>query len=119
MSSQTPSPKEVKTRKKTPGERRGAVRIPCFQECLVWPEGASPVGAWSGMVYNISTSGVGLALAYPVQEGTILVIEPWGRKAVRSVRARVVRSSREAFVWFYGCELTSPLSGEEVETWRK
>jgi hypothetical protein len=119
MPSQIPSPKEVKGRKKNTAERRGAVRIPCFQECLVWPEGASQVGAWSGMVYNISTHGVGLALAYPIQEGTILVIEPWGRKAVHSVRARVVRTSREAFVWFYGCELTNPLSDEEVQTWKK
>jgi hypothetical protein len=100
-------------------ERRAAVRHRCLRECLAWPEGTHGIGAWSGMVYNLSRTGIGLALPYPVGAGVTLVIERWGRSGVPTLRARVVRSAPDAFVWFHGCELVRPLNEEELRRWLK
>jgi hypothetical protein len=70
------------------------------------------------MAYNISRGGIGMALPYPVQVGTVLVVEPWGQTRARAVRARVVRCVPMDFVWFHGCALMDPLSEEELQAWR-
>jgi hypothetical protein len=88
-----------------------------MRECLVWPDGGSQVGAWTGMAYNISASGIGVALPYPLSAGTALVLVPWSRQRVREVRARVVRSARESFLWFHGCEFIAPLTDDELQSW--
>jgi hypothetical protein len=116
MSSQAPSPVEANEEPRT-AERRAAARYPCLQQCLARPEEAPGTGDWHAIVYNLSANGVGLTLPYPVQTGTVLVIQPWGREKARSLRAQVVRSSPVAFVWFHGCELIDPLSGEELQAW--
>ena len=64
------------TEQNTP-ERRSARRYRCCAECSVRPENAAGVGQWKGIVYNISTTGVGMALSCPVSAGTVLLIEPW------------------------------------------
>jgi hypothetical protein len=69
------------------------------------------------MAYNVSRNGIGMALPYPVQIGTVLVVEPLGKKKVRPLRARVVRVVPEEFVWFHGCAFVNLLSEEEVQAW--
>jgi hypothetical protein len=98
-------------------ERRAAARYACIQKCMARPEGATGVGDWHAIVYNLSATGVGLTLPYPVQAGTVLVVEPWGRDKARGLRARVVRSSPVAFLWFHGCGLIDPLSDTELQAW--
>ena len=99
-------------------ERRAARRFPLLQKCLARPEGSSGLADWHGIVYNLSTSGVGLSLPYPVPPGTILIIEPWDLPAP-ALRACVVRSALVAFAWFHGCALTHPLNDDELQSWLK
>jgi hypothetical protein len=98
-------------------ERRGAERVPLLRECLVRPEGATGAGDWHAIVYNISSSGIGVGLPYPVEPGTVLYIQPWSRANPQPVRARAVRSTLVNFLWFHGCELLEPLSPEELQRW--
>lgn len=107
------------TKARRPGtERRAARRYRCLSECLVRLEGAAEPLDWPGMVYNISATGVGLALPFPAPRGTVLVIEPRGRRSAgMRLRARVVRCGLEKFVWFHGCQFVAPLSGEELGSW--
>ena len=70
------------------------------------------------MVYNISATGIGLALPFPALPGMILVIEPRRRRAAgMRVRARVVRSGLREYVWFHGAEFVTPLGKEELGRW--
>ncbi len=98
-------------------ERRGAERFPCVRECLVRPQGATGAGDWHAIAYNISSSGIGIGLPYPVEPGTILYIHPWSRSNAQPLRARVVRSTPVNFLWFHGCELLESLSDDEVQRW--
>src|SRR5439155_863663 len=79
-------------------ERRLAPRYRCLSECLVRLEGAGEPLDWPGMVYNISATGIGLALPFPALCGLVLVIEPRGcRSAGLRVRARVVRCALQQY----------------------
>ncbi len=98
-------------------ERRRAERFLCQRECVVRPEDATGIGAWSGIVYNVSETGLGLVLPYVVPVGKILIVEPWGRGKAHAVRARVVRSVARSFVFFHGCELLLPLTQAELRSW--
>jgi hypothetical protein len=69
------------------------------------------------MAYNISARGIGVALTYPVQPGTNLLIELLGWNQGQGVRARVVRSILDGFVWFHGCEFINPLNKEQLQGW--
>jgi hypothetical protein len=102
----------------TTGERRASPRYCCMSECLVRMEGAAEPLDWPGMVYNISAGGIGLALPFPAVAGSILVIEPRGRRrAPMPLRARVLRCGLQKFVWFHGAEFVAPLGEEELEWW--
>jgi hypothetical protein len=98
-------------------ERRIAQRFLCQRECVVRPEDATGIGTWSGLVYNISVSGIGVVLPYTVPLGKIIIVEPWGLGRSHTLRARVVRSVPRAFVFFHGCELIDPLTDEELRSW--
>jgi hypothetical protein len=115
--SSTSSPQASPPAKRPKVEQRRAVRHLCRRECSARPEGAPGVGDWSGMIYNISHLGIGLALVFPVCPGTVLDVQPLGRGRLPRIRARVVRSVRQAFVWFHGCELLHPLGEDELEAW--
>jgi hypothetical protein len=95
-------------------ERRSAERHRCCLKCTVRPEGAAGIGSWSAIIYNISVSGVGVVLPYPVSPGTTLVIQLWGRSTGRELRARVVRAVPVEFVFFHGCAFTQPLGEAEL-----
>jgi hypothetical protein len=95
-------------------ERRSAERYRCCAECTVRPENAAGVGHWKGIVYNISECGIGIALPCPLNEGTLLIIEPWRWGHGRSLCARVVRSAPVSFLFFHGCELIERLSEREL-----
>jgi hypothetical protein len=101
-----------------PTERRVAPRHRCLSECLVRVEGAGEPLDWPGMVYNISASGIGLALPFPGLLGTVLVIQPRRARTPRTfLRARVARCALQEYVWFHGCEFLTPLSQKELERW--
>jgi hypothetical protein len=99
-------------------DRRRAPRHRCLSECLVRLEGAGEPLDWPGMVYNISATGIGLALPFPALPGLVLVIEPRRRRSAGlRVRARVVRAGLQQYVWFHGCEFVTRLSPEELACW--
>ncbi len=103
---------------RTTSERRAARRHPCLSECLVRMEGVGEPLDWSGMIYNLSSTGLGLALPFPALSGTILQIEPRrGGKQPLRLRARVVRCALQKYVWFHGCELVTPLGEAELQQW--
>ena len=116
MSAQASSATDI-IEKQSPHERRGAVRRNCCRKCNVWPEGASGATAWPGIIYNISTSGIGVVLPCPLIAGTTLVIELFGAKQELRVRARVVRSALQSFAFFQGCEFLEPLDERQVQSW--
>jgi hypothetical protein len=98
-------------------ERRVAVRHLWRRQCIVRPEGATGDGNWSGITFDLSTVGVGVALTYPAPPGKYLIIEPLGNFRFRTMCARVVRCVRREFVWFHGCEFDQPLSDEVLQSW--
>jgi hypothetical protein len=98
-------------------ERRAAARYLIQQPCLVRPDGGSGAADWHGIAYNISAAGIGITLPCPLCPGTVLLIEPWNLPGTRRIRARVVRSAFRSFLWFHGCEFTTPLGEEELRAW--
>jgi hypothetical protein len=114
MSASTQGRLAIRQPEQNVAERRSARRYRCCAECTVRPENAAGVGQWKGIVYNISTTGMGMALPCPVSEGTVLVVEPWRWGQGRRLRARVVRSALVSFLFFHGCEFVEPLSEDEL-----
>ncbi len=100
-------------------ERRTAKRFSVVQRCLVRPAKSveARVDDWRGIAFNVSATGIGLALDIPLRLGTKIIIEAWNRKNARSITARVVRASPVEFMWFLGCEIETPLTGYELEQW--
>ena len=98
-------------------ERRVAPRYPCLRECLVRPADSTGAGDWHAIAYNISLYGIGVGLPYPVEPGTILLIQPWCHSNLHAVRARVVRSQLINFLWFHGCELIEAIGPAELQSW--
>lgn len=98
-------------------EQRKARRYLIQQRCIVsLPGGRGPEG-WRSIAYNISTTGIGVLLAVPLQPGTELDIEPWALPGTRTLRVRVVHCKRLEFAWMAGCELSEPLSDVELKAW--
>jgi PilZ domain len=108
---------EVQAQNPEAVERRSAKRFACCRKVLVRPEGTPGVETWAGIVYNISTSGLGVVLPYPVRAGTTLIIELWGPTPPQRVRAAVVRSTLRQFAFFHGCQFLEPLSEESLAIW--
>ena len=100
-------------------DRRSSPRFRCCHKCNVRPENGTGAGTWQGIVYNISTGGIGVVLPCPLVTGTNLVIELFGGKKDLSVRACVVRFTLHAFAYFHGCEFAEPLSEAQVKSWLK
>jgi hypothetical protein len=102
--------------KLTGAERRAARRYRCLSECLVRLDDAPEPLDWPGMVYNISATGVGMALPFPAPVGAVLTLEPRRRGGPRA-RARIARCALQEFVWFHGCEFVERLSDEDLRRW--
>jgi hypothetical protein len=98
-------------------ERRTDSRYPILQQCFVWPLGSPKVEPWRCIVYNVSRNGLGIALPFAPRLGTVFQVEAWGIPGARSLDCRVLRTSPVEFLWFCGCELTSPLLPEELRVW--
>jgi hypothetical protein len=98
-------------------ERRAEPRHRILQRCLVRPTVGSGTVSWKGIAFDIATTGIGVALPYPLAIGTTLVIEPQGLPDARTLEARVARFAPVSHLWFCGCELASRLSDEELQAW--
>jgi hypothetical protein len=97
-------------------ERRSSVRCRCLGACAVVMPGGRKV---PGLTYNLSRSGIGVALLRPVLVGTKVVVEKVGWSDTRPLRATVVRHELLGFAWLHGCRLSTPLSEAELRDWLK
>jgi hypothetical protein len=98
-------------------ERRTVPRYDILQRCFVWPHASPRVEPWRSIVYNISSSGLGITMPFPPQPGTIFQVEAWGLPGARTLEVRVLRTTAVEFLWFCGCEFTNPLPVETLRTW--
>ena len=98
---------------------RAASRYLILQRCFVWLPGTQAGEGQRCIAYNISTSGVALAVPLPFASGTILEIKPWELPDAPALRARVVHAKALAFLWCCGCELIPPLSEQDLQAWLK
>jgi PilZ domain len=102
-------------------ERRIAQRYPILQRCFVWPgsRGMGPEAppGWRCIAYNISETGIALALPLPIQPGRVLEIEPWNLPSGQALRVQVVRTKTVQFLWFCGCEWVEPPNNEVFRAW--
>jgi hypothetical protein len=100
-------------------ERRLTQRYSIKQRCLVRPAGSGGARPddWKGIAYDISSHGIGLTVALPLQPGAELVIEPWDLPGAATVQVRIVRTVPVEFTWFLGCELLRPLDEPQLRLW--
>lgn len=98
-------------------ERRKARRFACLTECLVRIEGAALDGDWPGMAFNVSATGLALALPFPVPVGAVLLIDRRSSRGTPPRRAEVVRCKLERCVWFHGCAFVERLTEDELRAW--
>ena len=76
-------------------ERRSAKRFLCCRKCLVRPESAPGVETWAGIVYNISTSGVGVVLPYPRGGVVAAILLGFGRAVGEAIAVTQVIGSAQ------------------------
>jgi hypothetical protein len=83
----------------------------------VRPAGSSPDTSWKSIAYDISLSGIGVALPYPLAVGTILMVEASGLRSTTALQARMVRHKSVSHLWFCGCEFSVPMTSAELLPW--
>ena len=98
-------------------ERRRATRHRIVQRCFVRLAGVSGTSGWRGIAYNISATGIGIALPLPLWRGVSLVIEPHAMPGARPLRAEVAHVHPLEWAWLCGCQLADPLSERELRAW--
>ena len=98
-------------------EYRTGSRHLILQRCFVWLPGTSGSEGLRCIAYNLSTSGIALAVPLPLIRGTILNIRPWELPDAPPLEARVVHAKAVAFLWCCGCELTTPLAEKDLQAW--
>jgi hypothetical protein len=98
-------------------EMRTADRHRILQRCFVSPGNASAPEPWQCIAYNISATGVAVALPVELPKDTVLTLEPWDLPKARFLRARVVHAKLVQMLWFTGCELVESLSEPELRVW--
>jgi hypothetical protein len=98
-----------------PQERRAVVRHAVRRVTRAGLSGEDVASRWA-ILRDLSAWGLGLLLARPMPVGTVLAVTPWlwqGNPPPRLL-ARVVRSREEVGGWLHGCELTEPLSDDQL-----
>lgn len=98
-------------------EMRVGPRKPILQRCFVYPARKSAPQVWRCIAYNISTTGIAIALPMALPQGTILSVEPWDLPKAPALRVRIIHARTVDFYWFTGCELLKRLSETELEAW--
>jgi hypothetical protein len=98
-------------------EQRQSPRFRILQRCFVWPPGADGADGWPCIVYDISLTGVGVALPIQMPRGSLLRIQPAELPSGRTLSVRVVHSSLVDYLWFSGCELIEPLDEAQQRIW--
>jgi hypothetical protein len=99
-------------------ERRAAARYRCGLETNCHAVGGGPEGPWTGKIYDISTTGIGVVLPESLDRGTILLVDlpvPAGGKP-QALSACVIHARpHEDGGFFAGCILAERLGDAELE----
>jgi PilZ domain len=98
-------------------ERRSVPRHHLIQRCIARPDIDTATDGWRCIAYNISATGIGVALPLPLKRGAVLWIEPWNLPGGRAMQTRVVHTRPLEFVWLCGCEFLEPLPDAELQAW--
>jgi hypothetical protein len=99
-------------------EMRTATRGRILQRCFVHPANASATQAWQCIAYNISATGIGVAVPIRLQEGTVLSIQAFNLPRACPLQVRVVQPKQVDLLWFTGCEMVKCLSDAELRIWQ-
>ncbi len=95
-------------------ERRATARVLCNRTARIRrPDGQ---GEEFAVIRDLSVGGIGLYMDQRLPENTLLLVEPLSAGA-RTLLARVRHTAAEGGGWRHGCELPTPLSGEELYSW--
>jgi hypothetical protein len=95
-------------------EKRSEPRYSCPKLVRVRPVSVPEVPFRLSLVQNVSASGIGLALSFPLTPGTLLEVEMRNRSVVCRY-ARVVHCTKQEGGWLIGCALNQSLSDAELE----
>jgi len=101
-------------------DRRAWVRYPSNQTTLCQEKTAQTYDLWfMARILDISQTGIRLLLGHAFELGVEVAVEPIraAKPFGRALQARVVNSNEEKRgAWVIGCEFTTPLSVQELET---
>ncbi|MBL8794739.1 MAG: PilZ domain-containing protein [Planctomycetia bacterium] len=103
-------------------ERRGSVRYPCSAESFSTDNSCRPITAtkreaWTAIIRDLSTGGMGIIVPRRFEPGTLLTIdlEDAARTSHNSFVVRVMHITQETEnSWLLGCAFTSKLSEAEL-----
>jgi hypothetical protein len=99
-------------------EMRTATRCRILQRCFVHPANASAPQPWQCIAYNISATGIGVAMPIRLQEGTALSIQAFNLPRACPLQVRIVHTKQVDLHWFTGCEMIKCLSDAELRIWQ-
>ena len=99
-------------------EMRAAARYGILQPCLVHHPTASAPEGWQCIAYNISATGIGVALPIALPEGTVLTVRAWELPGAGPLCVQVVHTRQVHDFWFTGCEFPRLLTEAELFVWR-
>src|SRR5262245_30266674 len=102
-------------------ERRAAVRYRLRTETISQLTIAKSFRSMEGLVLDLSTTGIGIAVPFEVEVGTKVFIELNREPPANRIEliARVVRTARHGSGgWFIGCAFREPLTEAQVQALR-
>jgi hypothetical protein len=99
-------------------EMRTSARFRILQRCVVFPATSPTPPVWRCIAFNISATGIGLAVPALLPRGTALDVQAWDLAGARPLRVKVIHARQVEFAWFTGCELHERLSDAELLIWR-
>jgi len=112
------SPTAASSQRESPADqvpqRRGHVRLLCDLLVRVRPRNLVMRG-WSGRIANLSLSGLGVWLPFPIKPGMVLAIELDSPIAPHLFLARVVHVYARGQEWYHGCDLAKHMTQEELD----
>jgi hypothetical protein len=95
-------------------ESRSEPRYRCPKLVRIRPVTVPESAFRLSVVHNVSASGIGLVLTFPLAPGALLEVEMHSRSII-SRFARVVHCSKQEGGWLIGCALNLSLSDVELE----
>jgi len=103
-------------------ERRGSVRYPCSTESFSTDNSCRPITAtkreaWTAIIRDLSTGGMGIIVPRRFEPGTLLTVdlEDAARTSHNSFVVRVMHITQETDnSWLLGCAFTAKLSESEL-----